>query len=56
MQLRRRVPDYTTPDWAGPRFSEKPLKTTENLDLGPPICPLFYECMDPPTVYFEKKL
>jgi hypothetical protein len=33
MKLRRRVPDYTTPDWvlslhegAGPRFGEKPLK------------------------------
>jgi hypothetical protein len=41
MKLRRRVPDYTTPDWvhslqerAGPRFGEKPLKTTENLGLG----------------------
>ena len=48
MKLRRRVPDYTTPDWvrsvqevAGPRFGEKPLKTAENLGLGPPICPLF---------------
>jgi hypothetical protein len=37
MKLRRRVPDYTTPDWvyilqegAGPRFGEKPLKMTEN--------------------------
>ena len=26
---------------AGPRFGEKPLKTTKNLGLGPPICPLF---------------
>ena len=25
----------------GPRFGEKPLKMTENLGLGPPICPLF---------------
>jgi hypothetical protein len=40
MKLRRRVPDYTTPDWVhsqqegeGPRFGEKPLKTTENLGL-----------------------
>jgi hypothetical protein len=49
MKLRRRVPDYTTPDWvhsslqegAGPRFGKKPLKTMENLGLGPPICPLF---------------
>jgi hypothetical protein len=48
MKLRHRVPDYTTPDWvhslqeeAGPRFGEKPLKTTENLGLGPTICPLF---------------
>jgi hypothetical protein len=48
MKLRRRVPDYTTPDWVhslqeevGPRFGEKPLKTMENLGLGPPICPLF---------------
>ena len=48
MKLRRQVPDYTTPDWvhslqerAGPRFGEKPLQTTENLGLGPPICPLF---------------
>ena len=48
MKLRRRVPLYTTPDWvhslheeAGPRFDEKPLKTTENLGLGPHICPLF---------------
>ena len=48
MKLRRRVPDYTTPDWvyslqegAGPRFGKKPLKTTENLGLGPPIYSLF---------------
>ena len=48
MKLRRRVPNYTTPEWvhslqegAGPRFGEQPLKTTENLGLGPPICPLF---------------
>ena len=50
MKLKRRVPDHTTPDWvhslqegAGPRFGEKPLKTTENFSLGPPtcICPLF---------------
>jgi hypothetical protein len=46
MKLRRGVPDYTTPDWvhslqegAGPRFGEKPLKTTDNLGLGPPIFP-----------------
>ena len=39
---------YTTPDRVhslqegeGPRFGEKPLKTTTNLGLGPPICPLF---------------
>jgi hypothetical protein len=25
----------------GPRFGEKPLKTMENLGLGPHICPLF---------------
>ena len=25
----------------GPRFGEKPLKKTDNLGLGPPICPLF---------------
>ena len=25
----------------GPRYGEKPLKTTENLGLGPPISPLF---------------
>ena len=48
MKLRRRVSDYTTPDWvhslqegAGLRFGEKPLKTTKNLCLGPPIFPLF---------------
>ena len=47
MTLRRRVPDYTTPDrvhslqeGAGPRCGEKPLKTTENLGLGSPIFPL----------------
>jgi hypothetical protein len=63
MKLRRRLPDYTTPDWVhslqegeGPRFVEKPLKTTENLGLGPPICPLFWESLDPPPVYFEKKI
>jgi hypothetical protein len=62
MKLRHRVPDYTTPDWvhnlqegAGTRFGEKLLKTTENLGLGPPICPLFWESLDPPSVYFEKK-
>jgi hypothetical protein len=39
---------YTTPDRVhslqegeGPRFGEKPLKTTENLGLGLSICPLF---------------
>ena len=48
MKLGRRVPDYTTTDWvhslqeeAGTRFGDNPLKTTENLCLGPPICPLF---------------
>ena len=54
MKLRRRVPDYTKPDWvhspsrtnslqegAGSRFGEKPLKKRENLGLGSPICPLF---------------
>jgi hypothetical protein len=63
MKLRRRVPDYTIPDWvhslqegAGPRFGEKPLKTTKNLALGPPICPLFRESLDPPPVYPEEKL
>jgi hypothetical protein len=57
MKLRRRVPDYTTPDWvhslhegAGPRFGEKPLKTTENLSLGSPICLLFWESLDQPPV------
>ena len=46
MKLRCRVQDYTTPDWvyslregAGPRFAEKPLKTMENLGLGPPYLP-----------------
>jgi hypothetical protein len=39
---------------AGPRFGEKPLKTTENLGLGLPICPLFWESLDPPPVYFKK--
>jgi hypothetical protein len=41
MKLRRRVPDYTTPDWMhslqegeGPRFGENHLKTTENMGLG----------------------
>jgi hypothetical protein len=36
-ETERRVPYYTTPDWVhslnegtGPRFGEKPLKTTEN--------------------------
>ena len=63
MKWRRRVPDYTTPDWvhslkegAGPRFGEKPLKTTENLSLGSSIFPLFLESLDPPPVYSEKKL
>jgi hypothetical protein len=41
---------------AGPRFGEKPLKTTENLGLGPPILPLFWEILDPPPVYFENNL
>ena len=48
MKLRRRVPDYATPAWVhslqegeGPRFREKPLKTTGYLGLGPPIFPLF---------------
>ena len=54
MKLRRRVPDYTTPDWVhtlsrtnslqegtGSHFGEKPLKKREHLGLGPPICPLF---------------
>ena len=48
MKLRRRVPDYATPDWvhslqeeAGSCFGETPLKTTEKLGLGPPICSLF---------------
>ena len=31
----------------GPRFGEKPLKTMENLGLGPPISPLFWESLDP---------
>ena len=39
---------------AGPRFGEKPLKTTESL--VPPICPLFWGSLDPPLVYFEKNL
>jgi hypothetical protein len=47
MKMRRRVPDYTTPDWVhslqegtGPRFGEKPLnlKPMKNLGLGSPIC------------------
>jgi hypothetical protein len=45
MKLRRRVPDYTTPDCvhslqegAGPRFGEKSLKTTENLG-----CSIFHQ-------------
>ena len=44
MKLRRRIPDYATPDLAHslqegacPRFGEKPFKTTENLGLGPHI-------------------
>ena len=48
MKLRRRVPDYTTPDWVhslqegpGPRFGENPLKTTENMGLDPLIAPSF---------------
>jgi hypothetical protein len=40
---------------AGPRFGEKPLKTTENLGLGPSICPVFWDSLEPPPVYFEKK-
>jgi hypothetical protein len=38
----------------GPRFGEKPLKTTEGL--GSPICHFFWGSLDPPPVYFEKKL
>jgi hypothetical protein len=41
---------------AVPRFGEKPLKTTEKLGLGPPIWAIFSECLDPPPLYFEKKL
>ena len=48
MKLRRRVPDYTTPDWvhslqegAGPRFGEKPLENDVKFGFGSPICPLF---------------
>jgi hypothetical protein len=26
------------------------------LGLGTPICPLFWESLDPPPVYFEEKL
>ena len=37
-------------------LSEKPLKTMDNFGLDPPIFPLFSECLDPPPVYFEKKL
>ena len=40
----------------GPHYGEKSLKTTENLGLGPPICPLFWENLDPPPFYFEKKI
>ena len=56
MTLGHRV-NYTTPDLAGPRFGETPLKSTEILGLGPPICPLLQESLDssPPAVYFEKK-
>jgi hypothetical protein len=32
---------HSLQEGVGPRFGEKPLKTTENLDLGPPICSLF---------------
>ena len=46
---------YSRTGGAGPRFGEKPLKTTENLGLGPLFCPLFWESLDPPPVYFEKK-
>jgi hypothetical protein len=47
MKLRRRVPDYTTPDWvhslsrtnslqegAGSRFGEKPLKRGNNSGMS----------------------
>jgi len=32
---------HSLQEGAGPRFGEKPLKTTENLGLGSPICPIF---------------
>ena len=58
MKLRRRVLDYATPDWVhsqqegtGPRFGKKPLKTTENLSLGPPILRVWIH-----PVYFENLL
>ena len=42
MKWRHRVPDYTAvQEGAGPRFGEKPLKTTENLGLGPLFAPSF---------------
>ena len=58
MKLRRRVPDYTTIELgaqstavqkrAGPRFGENPLKTTENLGLGPLFAPSFEKvCIRP---------
>ena len=47
---------HSLQEGAGPRFGEKPLKTMENLGLGSPICPLFWESLDPPSVYFEKKI
>jgi hypothetical protein len=47
---------HSLQEGTGPRFNETPLKTTENLGLGPPICPLFWESLDPPPVYFEKNI
>jgi hypothetical protein len=48
MKLRRRVPDYTTPDWVhsqqegeGPRFGDKPLKTTNIWVWVPLFAPSF---------------
>jgi hypothetical protein len=57
MKLRRRVPDYTTPDWvhslqegAGPRFGEKPLKTTELVFGSPYLTPLLRKSGSAPSL------
>jgi hypothetical protein len=62
MKLRRRVPDYTTPDWvhslqegAGPRFGEKSLKTAK-IRVWVPLFTHSFESLDPPQSTLEKNI